>query len=48
MINGIGDPTNGNGGISFIKLPLKIRHIFMIYLFNNFSFRHDKDENLVN
>jgi hypothetical protein len=24
MIKGVGDPSNGNGGYSFLKMPLKI------------------------
>lgn len=24
MIKGVGDPSNGNGGFSFLKMPLKI------------------------
>jgi hypothetical protein len=24
MLEGIGDPSNGNGGYSYLKLPLKI------------------------
>lgn len=25
LLEGIGDPTNGNGGLSFLKMPLKVK-----------------------
>lgn len=26
MIKGVGDPSNGHGGYSFLKMPLKMSH----------------------
>ncbi len=25
LLEGVGDPTNGNGGLSFLKMPLKVK-----------------------